>query len=100
MTPRNTTLVVHIDELVAYGIDRRTAVRLGAELETELAHLIASGGIPTRLRASADIAALALPDMHSRPGTNAAASGRGLAAALYQELDRTSPSGSTGAQRP
>lgn len=100
MEPRNTTLVVHIDELVAHGLDRHTAVRLGAALRTELARLLADGEVPARLRAGADIAALTLPDLPVRHGADAASSGRGLARALHQELGHTGPSGGTGARRP
>jgi hypothetical protein len=90
-TVRARTVVVHIDELVVHGLDRRAAERGAAALRSELARLLASG-LPPDAGALAELGALTLPEIVPPRGAEPAEVGREVARSLYRALSRPEPS--------
>lgn len=81
----NGPVIITIDVLAVSGLDAWQARVFGDALETELARLVAAGGVPARITASGGLSSMALGGITvgaDRPDR----AGSAVARAIYQGL--------------
>jgi hypothetical protein len=78
---------IHVDRLVLEGwsVSSAQALRVRAGMETELARLIETHGIPGALRHSGSVPRIPVPQARVRPDSPAQ-TGRAIAASVFRGL--------------
>lgn len=82
------TILLHIDELVLDGYAPADRYRIATAVETELAHLLATTGVPAGLQAGLAITYLDGGSFGVAPRSGPEAIGSQVAQAVYRSLSR------------
>lgn len=77
---------LHIEELVLEGLPARDRERIGAAVESALARLLETEGLPPRLALGESTAEISAGDIEFQPGATPESIGAQIARVLYEEL--------------
>jgi hypothetical protein len=79
---------IHIERLVVDASGARDARAVGASVRTELARLVAEGGLPATLASGGALAAVEAGSFQRPSGAKPSAIGREVARSVYRGLGR------------